>query len=114
MRRTFSASLVDLDEDRDLDLMVVADFSGMDVYLNDGGGKFTDATARLVDQRHGFGMSHTFGDWDGDGREDVYMVGMSSTTARRLDRLGLSRPGFEKYTEMRAPIDSPSLRKASM
>ena len=49
-------------------------------------------------------MSHTFGDYDGDGRVDLYMVGMSSTTARRLDALGLARKGFDEYTSMRAPM----------
>ena len=103
-RRTFSASLVDLDSDRDLDLVVIADFAGIDVYLNDGTGTFVESTHRLVDQRHGFGMSHSFGDWDGDGTEDLYMLGMSSTTARRLDGLGLARPGQERYAQMRAPM----------
>jgi hypothetical protein len=32
------------------------------------------------------------------------MVGMSSTTARRLDRLNLGRKGFEKNDSMRAPM----------
>ena len=45
-------------------------------------------------------MSHTFGDWNSDGIEDLCLVGMSSTTARRLDGLGISKPGYEKYSEM--------------
>ena len=49
-------------------------------------------------------MSHTFGDWNSDGIEDLCLVGMSSTTARRLDGLGISKPGYEKYSEMRAPM----------
>ncbi len=103
-RRTFSASLLDLDGDRHLDLAVIADFSGLDLYRNRGDGTFEDVTATRVDERHGFGMSHTFGDYDGDGKTDLYMVGMSSTTARRLDALGLARAGFDEYTKMRAPM----------
>lgn len=103
-RRTFSASLIDLDGDRHLDLAVVADFSGLDIYRNRGDGTFEDVTAARVDERHGFGMSHTFADYDGDGKTDLYMVGMSSTTARRLDALGLARAGFDEYTKMRAPM----------
>ncbi len=103
-RRTFSASLVDIDFDQDLDLIVVADFSGLDLYLNDGTGKYSDITERLGKERHAFGMSHTFGDWNSDGIEDLCLVGMSSTTARRLDGLGISKPGYEKYSEMRAPM----------
>lgn len=99
--RTFSASLADLDQDGDLDLLTVADFSGLDVFQNDGSGKFTDVTDAWIDQRHSFGMSHVLDDFDGDGLQDFYMVGMSSTTARRLERLGIRRDGFEKYDDMR-------------
>lgn len=103
-RRTYSASFADLDGDSDLDLFCVCDFSGIDVYRNDGKGKFTDVTDGWVKQRHGFGMAHTISDFNSDGALDIYMVGMSSTTARRLDGLALGREGFEKYDAMRAPM----------
>ena len=104
LRRTFSASFADLDGDVDLDLVVVCDFSGVDVFRNDGKGKFTDVTSEWIAQRHGFGMSHVLDDFNGDGQQDIYMVGMSSTTARRLDRLGLGRKGYEKHDAMRGPM----------
>ncbi|MCP4847457.1 MAG: CRTAC1 family protein [Verrucomicrobiaceae bacterium] len=104
LRRTFSASFADLDGDVDLDLVVVCDFSGVDVFRNDGKGKFTDVTPEWIAQRHGFGMSHVLDDFNGDGKQDIYMVGMSSTTARRLDRLGLGRKGYEKHDAMRGPM----------
>ncbi len=88
-RRTFSSSLVDLDDDGDLDLITVNDFCGIDVYANDGTGHFTDKTDAMLDQRHLFGMGHCFADFNGDGRLDFYAIGMSSTTARRLDRMKL-------------------------
>ena len=93
-RRTYSSSLVDLDTDDDLDLVVVNDFAGLDVYLNDGAGNFTDVTDHLGDDRHGFGMSHTLADFDDDEALDLYMVGMDSTTARRLERMQLGREEF--------------------
>jgi hypothetical protein len=71
-RRTFSSSLVDLDDDGDLDLMTVNDFCGVDAYLNDGGGKFADATDAMLDQRHLFGMGHCFADFNHDGLLDFY------------------------------------------
>ena len=104
LRRTFSASFADLDGDLDLDLVVVCDFSGVDVFQNEGKGKFTDVTDKWIAQRHGFGMSHVLDDFNGDGKQDIYMVGMSSTTARRLDRLGLGRKGYEKHDAMREPM----------
>jgi len=90
-RRTYSASLVDLDGDGDLDLMNVSDYAGLDIYRNKGDGSFELATDSYVKKRDFFGMGHTIGDYNDDGLLDFYVIGMSSTTARRLDRLKLGR-----------------------
>ena len=100
-RRTYSASFVDIDADNDQDLVVVNDFAGMDLYLNDGKGRFADATAQLSTDRHSFGMSHTLADFNGDGRVDIYMTGMASTTARRLEAMGLGRKEFKGHQKAR-------------
>jgi hypothetical protein len=100
-RRTYSASFVDLDGDANQDLLVVSDFAGIDLYRNSGRGVFSDVSGSLVDQRHAFGMSHTLGDYNLDGRLDLYMIGMSSTTARRLDALGLARQDSPEQHRMR-------------
>jgi hypothetical protein len=94
-RRTYSASFVDWDRDHDLDLIVISDFAGIDLYLNNGKGKFTDITSHLGRERYSFGMSHVLADFNGDGFLDIYMLGMGSTTARRLAGLGLGKKGFE-------------------
>lgn len=103
-RRTYSASFVDLDEDGDLDLMNVSDYAGLDVYENDGAGQFTLATDDYVDERYFFGMGHTIGDYNSDGMIDLYVIGMSSTTARRLDRLNLGREDRPDIHSMRSPM----------
>jgi hypothetical protein len=90
-RRTYSSSLVDLDGDGDLDLMTVNDFCGADFYENNGQGQFRDVSQSWPSDRHLFGMGHTLADYNGDGLLDMYLIGMSSTTARRLDRLNLGR-----------------------
>ncbi|MBA2482071.1 MAG: CRTAC1 family protein [Planctomycetes bacterium] len=100
-RRTYTASFIDLDDDADLDLVVVSDFSGVDLYRNDGKGLFDDVTADAVDERSLFGMAHCFGDFDRDGALDLYVTGMSSTTARRLHGLGLGRKELPRHDEMR-------------
>ena len=100
-RRTYSGSLADLDGDDDLDLLVVSDFAGIDLYYNDGTGTFADVTSRTVSEASTFGMSHVFGDYNADGRLDMYVVGMSSTTARRLDYLGLGREEYPEHHQQR-------------
>jgi hypothetical protein len=100
-RRTYSGSLVDLDGDRDLDLLVVSDYAGVDLYHNDGTGRFTDANNTVRGDRHLFGMSAAFADYDSDGRLDFFVAGMGSTTARRLEALGLAREDRPDVTEMR-------------
>jgi hypothetical protein len=99
-RRNYSASFFDYDEDGRPDLITVNDFSGVDVFHNLGGGKFADATAEVLDERSAFGMSHTIADIDGDGRLDLFVTGMGSTTARRLEYMKLGRkefPELQKY-----------------
>ena len=98
-RRSYSASFADIDDDRDLDLVVVSDFAGVDLYLNNGTGMFTDATERLVENHYGFGMAHTFADYDADGRMDLLMIGMNSWTAERLLSMKLAPPTHRHYTE---------------
>jgi hypothetical protein len=100
-RRTYSSSLVDLDDDGDLDLLTVNDFAGVDLYRNDGDRRFTDVTDQWADERHLFGMGHALADFNLDGRLDMYLIGMSSTTARRLDRLGLGREDHPDINRMR-------------
>lgn len=100
-RRTYSGSLVDLNRDQAPDLVVVSDFAGIDFYLNNGQGHFTESPEWFPDPE-GFGMAHTFGDFDSDGRLDLFVTGMHCPAAHRLDELGLRRPGFEQLDAMRA------------
>lgn len=100
-RRTYSASFADLDTDGHLDLLVVSDFAGAEVYRNDGRGRFTDVTAEWLGDAKGFGMAHTFADFNADGRPDFLMIGMPSPTVDRLEHLGLSRPGEAENPAMR-------------
>jgi len=100
-RRTYAGSLVDLNDDGHLDLIVVSDFSGIDIYYNDGTGRFTEVTDDVVPERHTFGMGYSLADYNADGKLDLYVIGMSSTTARRLSKLGLGLEGQQNLQEMR-------------
>ncbi len=103
-RRTYSASFVDLDEDLDLDLVVVSDFSGVDFYQNDGTGHFEDMTPEWGGDHYGFGMAHLMGDWNLDEHMDLLMIGMHSSSAERLNSLGIHLPETEQASDMRTAM----------
>jgi hypothetical protein len=100
-RRTFSTSLVDLNNDSFPDLLVVSDFCGVDLYFNDGHGHFSDVTDKAFNNTKLFGMGHTIADFNGDGKFDLYAIGMSSTTARRLEAMKLNREDLPEHNAMR-------------
>jgi len=100
-RRTYASTFFDLDGDIDLDLLVISDFAGIDLYHNDGRGHFTDANDTLRADRHLFGMSAALADYNLDGRLDFFVAGMASTTARRLEAMGLGRAERPDMQEMR-------------
>jgi len=80
-----------LDGDSHIDLMVVSDFAGLDLYRNDGRGHFTDVTPQWIAEPHAFGMGHILADFNADGRLDLPDDGDASPTVDRLDTLGLWR-----------------------
>lgn len=93
LRRGYSGSFVDLDENGTMDLALVSDFAGVDFYRNDGRGRFENATEDWVADSSGFGMAHSIADFDGNGHLDFLMIGMNSPTADRLNAMGLDRAG---------------------
>jgi len=101
-RRSYSGSMVDLDGDGRLDLVVVSDFAGVDLYRNDGQGHLTDVTRDWVAEPHAFGMAHALADFNADGRLDLLMIGMNSATVNRLDHLNLWRPDATEDRAMRS------------
>ena len=90
-RRSYSASFMRLPGDTNLDLVVVSDFAGAELYRNDGHGHFTDVTKQCLPDPLGFGMAHAFADFNGDGLLDLLMIGMDSPAVDRLEHLGLRR-----------------------
>jgi enediyne biosynthesis protein E4 len=105
-RRTYSCSFVDLDSDSDLDLVVVSDFAGLDLYRNNGLGQFEEVTNQWSSNRHAFGMAHALADFNLDGRLDLLMMGMTSPTVERLEHLGLWRSGATHDRAMRTRMTS--------
>ena len=70
---TEDMDLGDLDGDGDLDLVITNTF-GNKLYLNDGSGRFTDATTGRLNQAIS-NFEAALGDIDGDGDLDVMLAG---------------------------------------
>jgi hypothetical protein len=71
----------DYDDDGDADLYVVNDFGRNTLYRNNGNGTFTDVTVRTNTLAYGAGMSASFGDYDNDGRLDIYVANIRSDSS---------------------------------
>jgi hypothetical protein len=85
-RNTLQSTFCDVDDDGDVDLYVANDF-GPNVFLrNDGGGAYSDVTAEMGTADIGFGMGASFGDYDLDGRQDLYVTNMYSKAGLRVTR----------------------------
>ncbi len=77
-----SCSWADIDRDGDLDLYVAHLHQAGNMYRNDGGGVFTDITTAADSIDSGDGV--VFGDFDGDGDDDLYIVRFSGQPNRLL------------------------------
>ncbi len=67
-------TLIDLDSDGDLDLMVCGYGCPNRIFINDGKARFTDAAPACGLDFTGGSISMTFADYDKDGRLDAYLV----------------------------------------
>ncbi|HWF07791.1 MAG TPA: CRTAC1 family protein [Bryobacteraceae bacterium] len=63
------------------DLYVVNDFGRKTLYRNNGDGTFTDVTARSGTLAYGAGMNASMGDYDNDGKLDIYVTNIRSEDA---------------------------------
>jgi len=75
-------ALSDVDGDGDLDLLVNAVFRGTSLFLNDGGGHFSEATKEFGLQSDSGATSLALGDVDGDSDLDLYVANYRSYTVR--------------------------------
>ena len=69
--RTFTANFVDLDDDGRSDLVVTEDYGQSTVWLNQGSGRFANATNVVISDQNGMGSA--IGDYDADGDFDWFV-----------------------------------------
>ncbi len=70
----------DLDGDGDLDIVLADHYVGPEVYRNDGGGTFVRVTQGALPQDGGLAITPSFGDYDNDGRLDVFVPMYNQTS----------------------------------
>ncbi len=88
----FSSVFIDIDDDRDVDLLVVNDSTAKQLYINNGDGTFEETgypsgIALSENGREQAGMGLGVGDYDNDGRVDFHITNFSddSNTLYRND-----------------------------
>jgi hypothetical protein len=97
-RNTYEATWRDFDGDGHVDLYVVNDFGANNLFRNDGRGGFTDVTKETGAAELGFGMGASWGDYDNDGSEDLYVSNMYSKAGERI--IDLAGPRAQEFEVM--------------
>ncbi len=85
-RNTFQSTWADYDLDGDADVYLANDFAPNNLLRNEGDGHFSDVTVETGTADVGFGMGASWGDYDHDGRPDLYVSNMYSKAGRRITR----------------------------
>jgi hypothetical protein len=92
-RNSLQATWGDYDNDGDPDLFIANDWAPSNLFRNDGPAGFTDVTAEAGVGYFGFSMGGSWGDYDNDGKEDLYVSNMYSEPGRRMTA---RIPGLDK------------------
>ena len=81
--RAFASTWSDIDLDGDMDLYVVNEIGPNELMRNNGDGTFTNISNTFTGEI-GFGMGGALGDYDNDGRPDIYTTNMYSKAGLRV------------------------------
>lgn len=92
-RNSLQATWCDYNRDGRPDLYIPNDWGMNVLFRNDGPTGFTDVTREAGLNYYGFSMGASWGDYDNDGRDDLYVSNMYSEVGRRITR---RIPGLDK------------------
>src|SRR5438876_3091437 len=92
-RNSLQATWCDYNLDGRPDLYIANDWGPDVLFRNDGPAGFTDVTAEAGVTAYGFAMGASWGDYDNDGLEDIYVSNMYSAPGRRITT---RIPGLDK------------------
>jgi hypothetical protein len=99
-RNTYQATWADFNGDGNPDVYLANDFGPDNLFRNDGNGKFTDISAEAGAEDPGFGMGASWGDYDNDGKLDLYVSNMYSKAGRRVtSQLDYINPLFAQMAQ---------------
>ncbi|MCH8046849.1 MAG: VCBS repeat-containing protein [Planctomycetes bacterium] len=101
-RFSYAAAWEDFDNDGDLDLYVANDFGRNNLYRNEvdatGRRRFVDVAAAVGVEDVSAGMSVSWGDYDNDGRMDLYVSNMFSSAGNRISYQPRFQSGADEQT----------------
>lgn len=99
-RNSLQATWADFDEDGDPDIYVANDWADDNLFRNDGPKGFVDVTQETGTNLFGFAMGATWGDYDNDGLQDLYVSNMYSKAGRRITaRIADLNPDYVRSAE---------------
>ena len=96
-RNSLQATWGDYDQDGDPDLFIANDWAPSNLFRNDREKGFVDVTEEAGVGLFGFSMGASFGDYDQDGREDIYVSNIYSAPGRRM--MGLAKGISKMFIE---------------
>ncbi len=107
-RRVRTSSIVDLDLDGQMELVMTSNFAGVDVFSGSDVSLLKDSTSEWLEEPELFGSSHVIADFNRDGRLDLFAAGWGSEVGRRMSMAGSQREGFEDIEAKRAIVSKGS------
>ncbi|HVF58528.1 MAG TPA: CRTAC1 family protein [Thermoanaerobaculia bacterium] len=101
---TLDVGHADLDDDGDQDLYLAGDYGTDRLYWNRGDGTFEDATKEAIGFDTKKGMNVDVGDYDRDGRLDIYVTNITDDYMRECNMLwhneGRGSDGRVRFTDV--------------